>query len=650
MQASMQTQRDRYAALQRKLEHLEKVHADGKKQYQANVDTLTKELSTVRKNGADQLTRIDKLKKQVDAQDTRIQDSKKTALSDQTEIRDLRVKLRSAEAECARLKTKSEGAIRTKQALDSTNAARLDELKERERRIAELETTVGMEKKRREDVESQLRDVVRGKTVEETRWSSESVKARSQLERAQAETAQVRAELDSNRISGEVEKEELVAQLDCLRDMLGQAATHYGKLVSETVSEAAYDRLRREQNLSQFHSFRLERKLANAEAQVAELAGLIRQSQETNNFLESQLRSTEYERSLYRTALEDFRKDPHIGGGGDDSTHTLLVDTLFTAQKELLLSELEISESLSSGDRHLAKVYAELNSQLASSRAAMRTELDAELLKSQMQAIQLQTAKTVHDGTTADLLAAHAELEATRKQLGETSDSLDAAKAREIALTQEVKDVKSQSKEQATTHRQALQKEKDTASKLTINLHQSKVAEDELRTEIDQLTVELTDAERYREVYHNLVDEVGVLAARNELAESEAHRLSRFNAEILGHNNPAQRIVYLDRVRRELAETKQMLIVAMRERDAASAQIESLRSELCLYLSVPAEGKPRTTMTRVGRMPLVAQSQNVRPAAAPSAARGGTGNADFTAKHLPPVADVSGDMTLDEIS
>jgi heme oxygenase len=72
------------------------------------------------------------------------------------------------------------------------------------------------------------------------------------------------------------------------------------------------------------------------------------------------------------------------------------------------------------------------------------------------------------------------------------------------------------------------------------------------------LTVDLSDAERYRDAYHKLLDEVGVLAARNQLAESEANRLSQFNAEILGHTNPAQRIVYLDRVRRELAETKQV--------------------------------------------------------------------------------------------
>ena len=67
-----------------------------------------------------------------------------------------------------------------------------------------------MEKKRREDVESQLRDVVSAKTAEETRRPSESVKARqAQLERAQADIGQVQAELDGNRTRGEKEKEEL---------------------------------------------------------------------------------------------------------------------------------------------------------------------------------------------------------------------------------------------------------------------------------------------------------------------------------------------------------------------------------------------------------------------------------------------------------
>jgi hypothetical protein len=68
----------------------------------------------------------------------------------------------------------------------------------------------------------------------------------------------------------------------------------------------------------------------------------------------------------------------------------------------------------------------------------------------------------------------------------------------------------------------------------------------------------LANAERYQEAYYRLSDEVGTLIARNELAEGEAERLSKFNAEILGHTNPAQRIMYVDRIRKELAETKRV--------------------------------------------------------------------------------------------
>jgi len=72
----------------------------------------------------------------------------------------------------------------------------------------------------------------------------------------------------------------------------------------------------------------------------------------------------------------------------------------------------------------------------------------------------------------------------------------------------------------------------------------------------NRLTAELTNAERYQEAYYSLSDEVTSLLTRNQIAEEEADRISKFNAEILGHNNPAQRIMYVDRIRRELAEAK----------------------------------------------------------------------------------------------
>lgn len=62
---------------------------------------------------------------------------------------------------------------------------------------------------------------------------------------------------------------------------------------------------------------------------------------------------------------------------------------------------------------------------------------------------------------------------------------------------------------------------------------------------------------RWEDAYKRLHEEVEALVQRNELVEREAENMSRFNAEILGHTNPNQKIHYLDRIRRDLAETKQ---------------------------------------------------------------------------------------------
>ena len=420
----------------------------------------------------------------MDAQDAKIQDLRRSALTDQTEIKDLRAKLRVAEAERAGFQTKYNDAVRTKQTVDSTNAARRNELKERDKRLSELERTISLEKQRREDVETQLLDAVRAKAEEERKRSGETARARTHVEQAEAETAQVKAEREAARRQSEAQREELIAQLDALRDMLLQAATHYGKLVSETVSKTVHDQLRQEHNSLQFHAFRLERKLVNTEAQVVELAGLVRQTQDASGLLEDELRTAEEDINWYRAALEDTRTD--FRNGLSDSIHALLVGTLATAQKEHLLSELDIQHALFTGERRSTRFYAGLYSQLAASCATIRADLDAELLVSQTQSVELQTAKAVQDATTADLDATRTELESTRKQLEETLSSLSTMKVREAGLVQEVKEAKSQHKEQTTAHNEALRKEKETTSKLATGLQQSKVAEEELRAEISQ--------------------------------------------------------------------------------------------------------------------------------------------------------------------
>ena len=120
------------------------------------------------------------------------------------------------------------------------------------------------------------------------------------------------------------------------------------------------------------------------------------------------------------------------------------------------------------------------------------------------------------------------------------------------------------------------------------------------------MTADLADAERYQDAYASLVDQVDALVRRNALAEEEAQRISKFNAEILGHHNPAQRIMYVDRVRRELAECKQQLAELQVEQEREKANNAALQGELDTYKSVmvPHENKPKTHITRVARVPL----------------------------------------------
>jgi hypothetical protein len=68
------------------------------------------------------------------------------------------------------------------------------------------------------------------------------------------------------------------------------------------------------------------------------------------------------------------------------------------------------------------------------------------------------------------------------------------------------------------------------------------------------------DAIQYQDAYSELLEEVQLLVARNTLAEEEVAQLSKFNAEIIGHHNSSQRIMYVERIRAELAETKQVYI------------------------------------------------------------------------------------------
>jgi chromosome segregation ATPase len=124
-----------------------------------------------------------------------------------------------------------------------------------------------------------------------------------------------------------------------------------------------------------------------------------------------------------------------------------------------------------------------------------------------------------------------------------------------------------------------LRKEQETVQLLNSRLHQATLTEEGLRSEIEtygvlplscqelladnknRLTSELTEAERFQDAFYTLKDQVDSLSARNDLAQGEAEKLSKLNAQILGHGNPAQRIMYVDKIRQELSQCKQVSCV-----------------------------------------------------------------------------------------
>jgi len=109
--------------------------------------------------------------------------------------------------------------------------------------------------------------------------------------------------------------------------------------------------------------------------------------------------------------------------------------------------------------------------------------------------------------------------------------------------------------------------------------------------------------------------EVEGIIMRNELAEQEADYLSKFNAEILGHNNLGQRIHYVDRIRGDLADARQKLLAATQEREAIQQEYDFLRAELTAYKSYDpgVREKTGTHITRVARVPLGSKGTNGAP-------------------------------------
>ncbi|KIJ68163.1 hypothetical protein HYDPIDRAFT_83602 [Hydnomerulius pinastri MD-312] len=635
---------DRYAVLLKRIEELERVHADDKKQHQADLDRHKSELARLTKTNTEQSERLDRLKKQNEGYELRAQELKKSSVAEQAEIKELRLKLRMSEHERTQLASKQGESGDVKKALSSLESKRREDLRERERKIAELEKTVAAERKKREMLESCLHDVKNKADEESVKLRANAKSLQRELEEARTDGQKTQQAASAVRGEAAGREEALLVQLEQCRTMLGRVAEEYGYLASSTVATKVYDSLKEEHITLQVRSLRLERKLANSEGQVTELANLIRQAKEENKGISLQLRDAEreiafysqslHERSLYHVPREVFSLE--------ENKLAAVRDGITECQRCILETALEHQAAAH-------EFYRTQSSDLQSQMASLQKAAEREHSATQGLVEEVSKLTALREASDTELRKLQTELTEATHALTKEQLCLVETRQSHDALREKITQLEKKSSDEASKLKEAAQKERDAAQKLSAQLHMSKTAEETLKEEIEQLHLELTDASRFQDAYYRLVDETEDLLARNDLAEEEAERLSRFNAEILGHNNPSQRIVYVDRIRRELAETKQTLLVCTRDRDAFAAANEDLRHELGLYKSavVPVENKPRSLFIRVARPPLTSQSLNVNNVKTNTNMTPSSIDATkhVILEHLPG----PGDMTLDEL-
>ncbi|KAJ7209499.1 hypothetical protein GGX14DRAFT_520769 [Mycena pura] len=599
---------DRYAVLQRKVEDLEKIHHEGKKAHQTEVDRLKFELGRNQKASAEHVDRAEKLKKQNAILEARVEDLKKASSTQQVELKDLRVKLKMSEHECTQLSAKQSQAGEIRKAMQSLESRRRDEAREKDRKIAELEKSATGEKKRREIAEARLHEL-QGKDDIELQGAREMCHLlQEQLTHSQEETqmtAQLLAAAESDAAAKQSSNLEHLRQQQFL---LHTAAEEYGRLAAETIPIMAHEELKHKYGVLQIRTWRLERRLANSQDQIIELAELVRHAHDANILLKRQILDFEEECNFYARSLADRPQVTHP----PDS----LYDDLTSAMHDLYESELSTCQSNGALVASLAELYHLACDELNGAYIYVNTEHDRGRRISEGLRVELSDARGAQEGLKAELSKLHQERDDLSNQLSASARTLEESMASKMKAEQRGLEIEQEMKVLLQRTEAAAVSDKKAVQHLTETVKMSRMTEEGLRAEINTLTAELAESEQFQAAYYSLSDEVKSLIARKELAEGEAHQLSKFNAEILGHHNPAQRIVYVDRIRRELAETKHKLALTVVDLESARSQNAEFVRELEVYKSVPSDDKSRTVVTRILRPPLSALNQSTPPATA----------------------------------
>lgn len=418
------------------------------------------------------------MSKQNEAYEARVGELKRVSGEEQAEIKALRARLRACEHERGLREAESGDA---KAALECAEARWKGEINERDVKVAELEKTLVGERTRREMLEACLDDVRKKADEEGERLRADSTRLQQKLDTAQKDGQEARRAACATRDEAEDREEGLLMQLEYYKTALGRVAEEYAQLASTTVPAKAHASLKEEHFALQSCSLRLERKLANSEAQVTELAHLIRQANDESKFLLQQLREAEETLDLYSRLLKENNLDRFDGRDDDTPSleNKLALLGLDIAQGHAFASLVEYHETAHGFYRDLAD---ELQLQVSDLENDVRKE------RATNRGLTEEVARHVAlcEASSVELQRLQTELAEASRHLASEQGTVAQMRQSQDALQQQMSAVQKQLGEQVSQHKAALQKEREIAQKLSMQLGMSKTAEDTLKAEIEQ--------------------------------------------------------------------------------------------------------------------------------------------------------------------
>ena len=443
------------------------------------MERLKQELSRAQKLNSEQTSQINKLKKQYDSFDVKLQESQKQNLVDQAEIKELRAKLRVSENQRGHLALKSEESGDAKKSLAILEAKSKEELRERDKRIVELERSVANEQRRIEVLEDKLLES-KGRTQQELD------EARKTISSLQNRVTVAEKDVASARTGAGRREEELIAQLDSARAMVQRVAEEYGRLASSTVPEASYDTLKRENYNLQLSANRLRRKFAIADSEANEMVDLLKVSRDQSHALEHILRGAWIDLDSRVGAISDallvVDDIPFNEYSGLESCLANIALDEATCRTEMVLAQLSSAELFGSW-------YKTLGRTLLHDYSLACTELSAAAEENQTHQNAVTVATTHVSTLSTQLEAAKLQTDSIQRQAAELSEKLEVSKTRETSLKEGMTRHERHAKEEKQAAKERLEREKEMVKHLQTTMERQRFAEDEMRNEISAYVV-----------------------------------------------------------------------------------------------------------------------------------------------------------------